>query len=439
MDRRRARAGRRASPWRRRARTARRARRGARPSRPGGLRYFDDARDAGRRAGQERTRRAGRARSARPSCSNTTAASAHANPSARSENTPAPASSSNIARSKPAAHAFACRSGPRAAPRCRRAARPGRRRDRGPSLAHRGSRGQAEHTLADDVALDLRRAGRDRERERPQALLDELVVVDVQRVAVEHAQAQLAEPLARFGVRELHHHRAGTGRRRAPTATRCASSAPTARRTRRAQWPSSRRVRRVVRRAARDPRTSRSESTSSLDERGAALVLQRDVGDAPAVVLGADAVRDRHPHVGEEHLGELRRAEHRLAAAASRCRAGPSAGSATRCRGASARRDRCARGTRRRRRPARTSTRSSGRSARSRRRRASARVRSDARSEPAPGSEKPWHHTSSPRRICGRCAAFCSSVPSSISVGPACSVPTKFTPTYGALARVVSS
>ena len=71
------------------------------------------------------------------------------------------------------------------------------------------------------------------------------------------------------------------------------------------------------------------------------------------------------------------------------------------------------------------------RSARSRRRRASARVRSDARSEPAPGSENPWHHTSSPRRIFGRCAAFCSSVPSSISVGPACSVPTKFTPTYG--------
>ena len=47
-------------------------------------------------------------------------------------------------------------------------------------------------------------------------------------------------------------------------------------------------------------------------ERGAALVLQRDVRDAPAVVLGADAVRDRHAHVGEEHLGELRAAEHGL-------------------------------------------------------------------------------------------------------------------------------
>ena len=35
--------------------------------------------------------------------------------------------------------------------------------------------------------------------------------------------------------------------------------------------------------------------------------------------------------------------------------------------------------------------------------------------------------------------AFCSSVPSAMSVGPACSVPTKFTPTYGARARVVSS
>ena len=30
----------------------------------------------------------------------------------------------------------------------------------------------------------------------------------------------------------------------------------------------------------------------------------------------------------------------------------------------------------------------------------------DARSEPASGSEKPWHHTSSPRRIFGRCCGL---------------------------------
>ena len=44
--------------------------------------------------------------------------------------------------------------------------------------------------------------------ERAQPLLDELVAVDVERVAVEHAQRQLAEPLAGLGVRELDHHRA---------------------------------------------------------------------------------------------------------------------------------------------------------------------------------------------------------------------------------------
>ena len=73
---------------------------------------------------------------------------------------------------------------PRASTRCRRAARSGRRRGRGPSTA---APGQAEHALADDVALDLRRARRDRERERAQSFLDELVVVDVQRVAVQRA------------------------------------------------------------------------------------------------------------------------------------------------------------------------------------------------------------------------------------------------------------
>ena len=39
----------------------------------------------------------------------------------------------------------------------------------------------------------------------------------------------------------------------------------------------------------------------------------------------------------------------------------------------------------------------------------------------------------------GRCAAFCASLPSSMRVGPACNVPTKFTPTYGALACAFSS
>ncbi len=46
-----------------------------------------------------------------------------------------------------------------------------------------------------------------------------------------------------------------------------------------------------------------------------------------------------------------------------------------------------------------TTSRSSGRSPPARRRRRLPCIRSDARSDPAPGSEKPWHHTTSPRRI----------------------------------------
>src|SRR3954454_9709722 len=38
-------------------------------------------------------------------------------------------------------------------------------------------------------------------------------------------------------------------------------------------------------------------------------------------------------------------------------------------------------------------------------------VRSPARSEPAPGSENPWHHLSSPLTIRGRNSSFCCGVP----------------------------
>lgn len=48
-----------------------------------------------------------------------------------------------------------------------------------------------------------------------------------------------------------------------------------------------------------------------------------------------------------------------------------------------------------------------------------------ARSEPEFGSEKPWHHTTSPRRIGGRCSAFCSSEPDAMIVGPPWLLPTK--------------
>ena len=47
----------------------------------------------------------------------------------------------------------------------------------------------------------------------------------------------------------------------------------------------------------------------------------------------------------------------------------------------------------------------------------SARVASDARSEPAPGSLKSWHHFSSLRTIGGRNRSRCSSLPYAYSAG----------------------
>ena len=48
----------------------------------------------------------------------------------------------------------------------------------------------------------------------------------------------------------------------------------------------------------------------------------------------------------------------------------------------------------------------------------SARVTNDAKSEPEPGSEYPWHHHSSPESILGRYRSCCSSVPNAIKTGP---------------------
>jgi hypothetical protein len=67
----------------------------------------------------------------------------------------------------------------------------------------------------------------------------------------------------------------------------------------------------------------------------------------------------------------------------------------------------------------------------------SARVRTDARSEPAPGSLKPCPHSSSTARIGGRKRFFCSSLPIASSIGPSRS---RAFPVarYGALARAYS-
>ena len=46
-------------------------------------------------------------------------------------------------------------------------------------------------------------------------------------------------------------------------------------------------------------------------------------------------------------------------------------------------------------------------------------VRSDARSEPAPGSENSWHQRNSPRMVAGTKRSICSGVPCSRMVGAA--------------------
>ena len=58
-------------------------------------------------------------------------------------------------------------------------------------------------------------------------------------------------------------------------------------------------------------------------------------------------------------------------------------------------------------------------------------MRSEARSLPALGSEKPWHQTSSPRRIGGQVRWRCSGVPSAMMVGPAWSRPDEVHPDVG--------
>ena len=66
-----------------------------------------------------------------------------------------------------------------------------------------------------------------------------------------------------------------------------------------------------------------------------------------------------------------------------------------------------------------------------------ARVWRLARSEPALGSENPWHHRSSAVRMRGRKRFCCSGVPSFISVGPSIDTPPRFT-ICGDSARAIS-
>ena len=129
-------------------------------------------------------------------------------------------------------------------------------------------------------------------------------------------------------------------------------------------------------RRARDAQQALRSSMLRARRRGehVALVAQRRVGDLPAVVELADQVLARHAHVLEEHLVEAGVAGHLHERADGDARASSCRSGCRRCRGASARRDRCARGRTSSRRTARSTSRSSGRSRRSRRRTSSARV-----------------------------------------------------------------
>ena len=64
-----------------------------------------------------------------------------------------------------------------------------------------------------------------------------------------------------------------------------------------------------VRAGARRSQSGRAPQRAFARQRDA-LVAERDLREPPAVVLPADDVRGRHPHVGEEHLVELVRAGH---------------------------------------------------------------------------------------------------------------------------------
>ena len=68
----------------------------------------------------------------------------------------------------------------------------------------------------------------------------------------------------------------------------------------------------------------------------------------------------------------------------------------------------------------------------------SARICSAARSEPAPGSEKPWHQMTSQCSSGLMISRFCSSVPTAMTVGARKARPSGLT-VDGALALAISS
>ena len=134
----------------------------------------------------------------------------------------------------------------------------------------------------------------------------------------------------------------------------------------------------------------------------AALVRQRGARHRPALVEAAEELIGGHEDLVEEHLvelgfaGELHQGSD-VDAGGSPCRR-----RGTRCRGAAARRGRCGPGRCPSGTIARSWSRPSGPRPASRPRPGWPGWRATARSEPAPGSENSWHHSSLASRIDGQ-------------------------------------
>ena len=257
------------------------------PRRGGARCPHHDPVDQRRARGADHT--SGPGTSARPSSSNTTAASAHAEPVGAQREHPGLGELVERRHGRSRRGPASSGSGPRTALRMpSRSATWSSVRSKFMRSAPAARFGRPSSALADDVALDLRRARRDRERERPQPLLDACRRRRRARPRSSTRSDRSPSRCARLGVGELDHR----ARRRPGTPVACGlrhvalASAPTARRARRR---GARARAGAPGRATTAPRSSASRQRVDhlAHERGAPLERERHLRDAPAVVLRA--------------------------------------------------------------------------------------------------------------------------------------------------------
>ena len=312
-------------------------------------------------------------------------------------------------------------------------------------------RGQAEQALPDDVALDLARATLDRVGARreeplhPSAAVERVRIVGrEQRVRTEDRHGRDVQALAHAGPEQLHQARL---RPELLAAREPGEGAPVVEAEELDVDPRAREQ--LADDGVVDPTPGCARLHEALEreleqhlllphEGGAPLVRERRVGDGPALVLGADAVVDRHLHAVEEHLVELAVTGDLAQRTDLDTRRRASGSPASRSHGAAERSGRSARGRSPSRPSARATTTPSGRSPRRCRRAAPRASASEARSLPASGSLKSWHQTSSPERIRSIQRVRWGSVPWAMSVGPTRLIPAR-PRSGGVFARASSS